>query len=885
MRRASRDGGLAAAGWVVTIVSALVPAHRREVWARQWQAELAHLSARGGSPLRLLLLALGSVRHAIFFRREEATMRGLWADLRHAGRSLARQPGFTALTVATFAIGVGSATAVFSLAEALLLRPLPLEDGERLVRIFSSQARRGLGRFSVSYPDYVDFTGRDDLFDASSFYAERSLDVSGIVEAERARVAEVHRDFFQTLGSPIDLGRAFDGGDHDRGAPRTVIVSESFWRSRLASDSAVVGRTLRLDGVPHTVVGVVRDRFAWPRGVDLWTPLRWGAAVPEYAAPRSNHSWQVVARLRPGVEVDEASSQVRTMARTIYAREDVDPRDEGTEALVVPLHASDAGDDATPLFATLGGAVFFVLMIACMNASGLLLVRAWSRSGELSLRSALGAGRARLVLVMLGESALLALVGGALGVGLGVGGLKHAFAMAPPEITALGELRLNGPVVLIGLGVSLLSALIAGAVPAIRASSVSVAASLKEGGNQASPGRSAAWARKALVVAEVALSLVLLAGAGLTVRGFQRQLATDPGFDPSTLLSFAVRLPESRYGDDALVDAYFREVRERLERHPSIVAASAASRLPLGAGGLGLGRAFGFDGAPPPPDGPSWSAAWIEVDAAWLETLGVRPVEGRELGSGDRADSEPVAMVSERLARQMSPEGSIVGSRIRSVYDENLPRTVVGVIPDLQIRGVSRGLRQPVVLVPRTQSVRRSMTVLVRTSGDPTDLLPVVRETVSEIDADVALAQLGTLKNAHAADLAGIRFLTTVFGAFGLLALLLAVGGVYGLVSFSVSKRRREIGVRVAMGATAAGVRRAVVGESAAMSALGLVLGLPLAYGAGRVLAAGMDGIAILRPSTYVGVVALLAASVLAATWIPAGRATRVDPVEALKGE
>ncbi len=838
---------------------------------------------QGGA--RLALFALGALRHAAFARREEAVMRGWLADLRHSARSLLRQPGSTGLTVLTFAVGVGSATAVFSLAEALLLRPLPLEHNDRLVRLYSSHPQRGMSQISVSWPDYVDFTARGDLFEASSLYRVQRQDLSGEGEPRRVRSASVHRDFFQTLGSPTRLGRMFQASDHDPGQPLTAIVAESFWLGALAGDTAVVGRTVRLDGVPHTIVGVVEDRHGWPAGTDVWLPMQWGTSVPDYVDRRSNHSWQVIARLQTDVDVDEASEQVRSMARTIYARPDIDERDEGVEALAVPLHSSEGGDDAGSLFATLGGAVFFVLIIACLNASGLLAVRGWGRARELSLRSALGAGRSRLALVVLGESALLALVGGALGVGLGVLALDRAFSFAPPEITALGDPGLNPTVLLAGLSLSLAAALLAGILPGWKASRVSVAQSLKEGGVNASPGRGARRLRQGLVIAEVALSLTLLVGAGLTIRGFQRQIAVDPGFQADELLAFTVRLPATRYVDDALVEGFFVRSRERLEAHPALVSATVTSRLPMGAGGMSLLRAFGFEGDPMPPEGNAYDGAWIEVDPAWFHTLGVRPVEGRAFGEEDRAETAPVAIVSEAMARRMGRRDDIIGRRIRSVYDEDLLRTVVGVMPDIQINGVARPDPFPSVYVPRAQSVRRSMAFMVRTAGEPDEAMPVVRALMSEIDPDVALADLQTLRRAHAADLAGIRFLTSLFGTFGVLALLLAVAGVYGLVAHSVSRRQQEIGVRMAMGASAPAVRRSVLGESFVTGGIGVVLGLLMAYGAGRVLAVGMDGIAILEVSTYVGVAFVLVTAVLVATWIPAHRATKVDPVEALRIE
>jgi putative ABC transport system permease protein len=847
-------------------------------------AELEHRCSDGPRE-GLVRFSLGSIAHAFYLRREEKTMSGWIADVRHSVRALARRPGFAVLTIATLAVGIGSATAIFSLAEALVLRPLPLAESDRLVRVFSTNPTLGTGRFSVSHPDYDDFTSRGDLFESASFYVERDRDVSDGGDPERVRTVAVHEDYFQTLRSPVALGRVFGTGDHDPASEATAVLAEAFWAGRFGADPTVVGRTIRLDGVPHTVVGVIADSHGWPSGTQVWTPLQWGGVVPASAGVRANHTWQVLGRLREGVEVADASDQIGAMARTIYAGPDVAERDRATSAVVVPLRASDAGEGAGALFALLGTAVFLVLLIACMNASALLLTRAWARAGELSLRSALGAGRLRLAAILLAESVVLALVGGAIGIGLGHVGLRRAFAMAPPDITRLGEIRLSVPVVAVGVGISVAAALVAGLVPALRASRVTLAESLRDGAGQAGQGRSVTNLRRGLIVAELALSLALLVGAGLTIRGFQRQIASDPGFEATNLLSFTVRLPAARYGDDALVDAYFEQAIERLEGLPGVAAATSTSRLPLGAGGLSLSRSLIFDGAPAPPEGVAYGAAWVEVDPEYFETLGVGASAGRGFTNDDRSDAPPVAVVSESLARQMSPDAPIVGRSVRSHYDEDLPRTIVGVIPDLQYNGVSRARPRPIVLVPRAQSVRASMAFLVRTSSDPSDAIPAVRQAMTELDPDVALDALQPLRDAHASDLSGIRFLTTLFATFGVLALVLATSGVYGLISFSVAQRTREIGVRMAVGATRGSVRAAVLRESLALGVVGLTTGAGLAYAGGRALAAGMDGIAVLEASTFGGVALVLSGVVMAASWIPASRATRVDPVEALRSD
>lgn len=809
---------------------------------------------------------------------------GYLADMRHAGRALLRRPGFTALAVVTMAMGIGAATGIFSLAEAMLLRPLPLPESDRLVRLFSTNPTRGPGWSSVSYPDYVDLATRPGLFQGASYYRPVDRDVSGGREPERVRAIEVGGEFFQTLGTQAHVGRLFSASDHDPASDATVVLSQRFWALHFGADSTILGRTIRLDGVPYTAIGVVPAPSAWPATADLWTPLQWAGAPPAWVAARSNHSLQVIARLLPDIDVASATAQVRAMSQAIYSGSGIDTRDEGTEALVVPLHSSDMGEDGGLVFATLGTAVALVLLIACLNASGLILARSWSRARELSLRAALGASRGRLIVALLSESLILALLGGALGVGLAHVALQKALAMAAPTLSGLSEVRLNATVLGAALAVSILAAVLTGLLPAIRATRASVSHSFKEGSSQSGQGRERTRLRQTLIVTELAVSLALLTCAGLVLRGFERQMSADPGFEASNLLSFTVRLPAARYAEDALVNAFFTDAVSRLEARPGIRAASATSWLPLGGGGTSLFRSFVRDGGID-TEGAEVGALWIEVDPEFFETLGVQPLRGRAFTESDGADAPPVAIVNERFAGRMAPDDGLVGTAIRSIFDEDLARTVVGILPDIQFNGVSRALSQPVVLVPRTQSPRSEMAFLVRTGSSVAEAVPQVREVLGEIDSDVAIDGLQTLRDAHAADLAGLRFLTTLFAAFGTLALVLSVSGVYGLVSYSVSQRTREFGVRIAIGATTGTVRGEVLRESATLAGLGVALGLVFAYAGARVLAAAMDGIAVLEPSTFVGVVALLVVAVLAASWLPARRATRVDPVVAMRSE
>jgi putative ABC transport system permease protein len=508
----------------------------------------------------------------------------------------------------------------------------------------------------------------------------------------------------------------------------------------------------------------------------------------------------------------------------------------------------------------------------------------------LSLRAALGASRIRLAAIvltesLLTESLLLALGGGVVGLGLAHLALRQVVRLLPVTGPDLMRIELNGTVAGVALLISVAASVLAGLIPAVRASRSSVAESLKEGGAHASQGRAGSHLRRGLVVAEVALSLALLVSAGLSVRAFQRQIGTDPGFDPSNLLSFTVQLPTARYGEPALVEEFYDDAVTALQRGPGVLAATSTSRLPLGAGGYGLFRSFILEGAAPPPEGSDFGASWVEVDADYFRTMGIVPLDGRGFTPNDRSDAPPVAIVSRSLSRQMSPDGSIVGRQMRTLYDEILPRTVVGVIDDIQFRSPTSGRDEALVLVPRSQAARASMGFLVRTVGDPSSVMSEVRRVMAGLDSDVALDAMQSLRDAHGAELVGVRFLTVLFSTFGALALLLAVSGVYGLVSYSVAHRSQEIGIRMAMGASACAVRMSVLREGAMLAAIGLAIGVLIAYGFSRLLAAAVFGLMEIDPVTFLGVALVLATSVLAASWIPAVRATRIDPAKALQSD
>lgn len=870
------------ARWLIRTGSLLAPAKSRARLFRQWEADLVHRSQAGSNGWEDFVWALGILPHALHLRRREAGM-GRWTvDLGQALRSLRRRPALAAAAVAILAVGIGSATAVASVAERLLLRPLPFPDGDRLVRIWSRNPVRGFQRSSVSWPDFNDVR-QSDVLAGAAIYSQAAVDLAGDVAAERIRVAEVGPSFFDVLGAEGLVGRVLGAADDAADAPPTIVLSEGLWRRRWGADPTVVGRTVRLDGRGYTVVGVLATEHAWPIGADAWIAYGWGGSPPAWADRRDNHTFQVVARLAPGTDAELATtrlSQVVARARSDLPQGD-DERDWRVH--VVPLQRSLYSVE-TPRLALLAGlAVLAVMLVACLNVAGLLLVQGRRRARELSLRAALGADRSRLIRQVLLESGLLAVVGGAAGTALALV-LMRAFArVAPAAFAGAHAVRLDPTVLMAALALSLLAALVAGTAPAVAAGRAEPAPSLREGSRG---GGSRRRGQRALVVVEVGLSVVLLLASGLVLRSFQTQLATDPGFRAEGLLTFSLVLPSGRYEEPDDILAFYRRTEEELGALPGVREVALTSTTPFNGGGLELVRAFLPEGAPEPPDGPEQIAQWVEVDSHYLETLGISPTRGRAFTRTDDANSEPVMMVSERMARLLAPDGEApVGMKVRSWRDENVYRTVVGVFPDHLVTQIGSGSTFPMVLVPNAQSPRASRAFLLRVDGDPTSLVPAVRQVVARVDADLAVANVSTLADIHRSALAPLRFLGGLFSAFGAVALLLTVAGVYGLVAFSVATRTREIGIRMAVGASEGQVRGMVLGEGARVGGLGLVLGLAAGAFFARALVGNLQGVAWLDPRAWALVVVVLGASVVVATLVPSMRASRVDPARTLNAE
>jgi len=795
--------------------------------------------------------------------------------LRQTLRGLSRRPGFSLLAILTLAVGIGSTTAVYSIADAVLFRPLPFDETDRVVRLHSFNAARGFDFVNVSYPDFTEWRDETEVFDSAAAFRMRTLDLAGGDAPLRLRIGTVGADFFRVLRARPVVGRTFQIDDHDPANELVTVLSDNLWRGRFGGDTAIVGQRVRLDGVPHTVVGVVDETGQWPLDARAWVPVRF--ATPPTA--RSDHSWEVIARLAPDTSIGAATARISTLARRASAQQP-EERDQRWDAAVTPL-LSLTGDDIGSVFMLLFAAVLAVLLLACLNVANLLLTQGVQRAQHHTVRLALGAGRARVLGGVLGESLVLALVGGGLGIVLALATRDVLMALAPIELARVDGAGLRGPVVAMGLGLSVTASLVAGLLPAWHVSRADAGLVMRESAAHGG-GVPARRTRHALVMLQVAVSLALLISSAVLVRALQRTLEIEPGFRTTQVLAFTLSLPEARYASGTSVNLFYDEAVTRLGAIPGVRSATATSVVPFGGGGFNVLRTFQPEGAPEPPAGPEYFAQWFEIDPAWFDTLDIRVASGRPFTPADGAEAPPTVLVNQTMAGRLAPGGTAVGMRIRSAGDEDEFRTVVGVLPNLAYTGLSLRSR-PEVYVPRAQSTRQQMGVLVRGTGNPLDLLPAIRDRLSTLDADLALDGVVVLDQQMRTQLAGPRFITRLLSLFGLVSLLLAATGVYGLASFAAASRAHEIGIRMALGASHGAVRGLIIRQSAPVLMTGSALGIGGAFVVARVVASRFAGIPLFDLASVAPVTSLLLGAALLASYLPARRASGVDPLNALR--
>jgi putative ABC transport system permease protein len=800
-------------------------------------------------------------------------------DLRFALRQLGKSPGFTLIAILTLALGVGATTSIFSVTYGILLRPLPFPGQDRLIRVFPLNENGKPGAISVL--NYLDWRKQSGSIEAASLVDTGSINLTGTGgDPERLEGAWVSPEFFSVLQAPLLHGRAFSPGEDRPGASHVVVLSQELWQRRFGGEPGLVGRTVDLGGQPYTVVGIA-SRVRWPSKTDLWMPFELNNDV---LAPDNRGAvyLSVLARLKPGVSIEKARAETQAVAARLAAQ--YPDANTGFRMDIANMQAFMTGDVRTPLLVLLG-AVLFVLLIACVNVANLLLARASGRESELAVRTALGAGRARIVRQLMTESVVLALLGGLAGVGIAVWATRALVALAPDTTPRLREVGVDGSVLLFTLAVSVATGLLFGLVPALRASRPDLSAVLKEGA-RGSKGRPATRARSVLVVAETALAVVLLAGAGLLLRSFGHLLQVDPGFNPENALVFNLSPPESKYGEDPQLRSLSHALLERMETLPGATAAGIASfGRPLDNSGFVL--SFTVEGRPEPKPGEEPSMRVAPVTPGYFQALGLPIVRGRAFNGQDRDGSTPVAILTEEAVRKFFPGEDPIGRRIL------LGWTSDGVQRGGEVVGVARSFKQttldsevdPQIFLPFDQAPLGALSVIVRSTADPATVISAARAQIREVDPNLPIFKLQTLEELVSSSVSQPRFYMLLLGGFAAVALLMAAIGMYGVIAYGVSQRSQEIGVRMALGATRDRVVRMVLRQGLVLALLGAVAGVIGALFATRGMQSLLFGVSAGDPAIYMGVAAALVLVAALASYLPARRAARTEPQMALRGE
>ncbi len=769
---------------------------------------------------------------------------------------------------------------MFSAVNGVLLKPLPYPEPDRLVMVRGTmRARPGLPGV-ISYPDYRDW--RDACRSFEELGAMRTADVTltGQRAPERIEGARVTASVFRALRAAPALGQLFADEADRPGTEPVVVLGNALWR-RLGADDSLVGRSLTLSGQPHTVIGVLPASFRPPREIEsaqLFVPL---ALDGDGLEMRGSRSLVALGRLRQDVSLQSVEAELSQVA--LRLEREYPDHNAGVGAMVESLHADTVGELRRPLLVLLG-AVAFLMLIACANVANLVLPRALARRREVAIRAALGAKRSRLVRELLTESLLLGVLGGAAGVALAYWGLDTLVVLAPAGTPRLQDIALDGRVLGFSLALSLLTGAAFGLVPALSASRTDAHAALHESGRSPALGRHPG--ARVLVVAEIALSLVLLAGAGLLLESFRRLLLVDPGYDPRSVLTLTLSLPDTQYSRPDQRASFFAELLERVRAQPGVISAAAINPLPVE--GDDIATRFTVEGRPDPKPGQKPRAEYRAVTAGYFETMRIALRKGRTFGDGDRRETTAVAVVNETLAAQVFPGQDPLGQRLSIGIQTHTtdPRTfeVVGVVGGVRHLG-HRIFSPPEIYVPHTQQSWPWMSLVVRGSGDPVSLTSAVRRTVAALDPELPIQRVRPLPELVSDSIAASRFVMALLGGFALLGLALATVGVYGVVAGSVERRTAEIGLRLAVGADSGDVLRMVLGQAARLAATGITLGLLAALALTRVLQTLLFGVSPTDPATFASVAAVLALATLAASYLPARRASRVDPATVLREE
>ncbi|HEX8174893.1 MAG TPA: ABC transporter permease [Pyrinomonadaceae bacterium] len=804
----------------------------------------------------------------------------LWQDIRFSLRLMAKKPGFTFIGMLALALGIGANTAIFSVVRAVLLSPLQYSHSERLVWIWETNPGADIKEEPASMPNFNDWRTQNQSFEEMAGFTNTAVTMTGDGEPERISTGLITASFFSTLGTQPLMGRSFTDEENGPKGARVAILSHGLWQRRFGSNPKVIGQVITISGNPYQIVGVMPQGFKDPLPVqrnptEMWIPL----AMTFEPTLRRSDFLKVVGRLKPGVTIEQARAEMKTI--TARLEQQYPDTNTGWGTIVIPLQERIVGD-VRPAMWVIVGVVGFLLLIACANVANLLLARSAARQQEIAVRRALGAGRLRLIRQFLTESVMLALAGGLMGTLLAMWGVELLTRLGPVNIPRLDEVRLNWMVLLFTLGVSVLTGVIFGLIPALHATNPDLTESLKEGGRSSTEGRRGARLRNALVVAEIAIALVMLIGAGLMVKSFIRLQSVDPGFKPERILAIDFSLPSAKYKENTQQLAFWEQLMGRVSQLPGVERVAAVNTIPF-TGGSVLG--FSIEGRPEPPTGNTPDAEHRVVTPGYFDAMGIPLVRGSAITEQHNSNSPAVTVINETMARKYFPGEDPIGKRINLGNPEKSPwLTVIGIVRDVRQKALNEE-PYPQMYVPYAQFPSRSMTLLARTSNEPSMLVPAIRSELSSMDKDQPLYNVRTMERVMSESIARQRFSMLLIAIFAGVGLVLASVGIYGVMSYTVAQRTHEIGVRMALGASAGDVLKMVVRQGMLLAVAGTGVGLVASFLLTRFISSLLFNVSASDPLTYLLLSLLLISVALLACLIPARRATRVDPMVALRYE
>jgi putative ABC transport system permease protein len=814
--------------------------------------------------------------------RDLGLLETLLQDLRYGARTLRKSLGFTAVAVLTLAIGIGANTAIFSVVYGVLLQPLPYKDPSRLIVLNETTPK--VGEVSVSYPNFLDWRSQTHAFSQMAAVYQVNFNLAGITQPEYIGGDAVSPNFLSMMGVRPFLGRDFDASEEKPGTAPVVLLGYSLWQSHFGADPNAIGRTIALDGRSFTIIGVLPPYYRSLDTTDVLEPIgAWATGNSEATERGDRGDMVVIGRLAPDATFAQARAEMEGVAARLA--QEYPASNARFSVALKPIRDAFVGD-MRPAIWSLFGAVLFVLLIACANVANLLLVRGAGRTKEIALRTAFGASRARLIRQMLTESVLLALLGGVLGVALAAAGIRGMTQLIPADSLSGAAVSLNGYVLLFALGVILFAAFIFGLAPALRSANSDVQSQLKEGSATVSASMPQNRLRGIFVVTEIALALVLLAGSGLLMKSLHVLLSVSPGFQPSRVLTMEMDLRTSQYDKDPAVLNFWQQLLERTSALPGVQSAAVGTAIPLTFNHSRVD--ITLEGMPLPAPGNFPHPDVHVVSSGYVNTLGVPLLLGRTFVDTDNESAPKVAMINAKLARQFYPNGDAVGKRFLFGHpsDPNAPEwvTIVGVVADTKLYGLAKPARLE-VYVPFRQAPRSHMNLLVKSGVDPTALTSAIRGVVASLDKDQPIFAISTMNQLVRDSVPTRRFTLILLGLFSGLALVLAAIGIYGVISYSVAQRTRDIGIRMALGASPSNVLREILGYGLRLIGVGLVLGFAGALAGTRMLSSLLYGVRSTDALTFFSAAAVLAIVALVASYLPARRATRVDPLVALRYE